>query len=143
MSGTTLPNEYAPIVLTPRQQEIHRRYTALGFKIAQRPFAGRDENLYFFLDLPSSDSWKGIQFTINLHSGILHQTGTHQVWKVDEAEAAFGERTAVSPPSAPEVKAAPVPPPAELQQPKANPLGGLTPSRSPEKPTRKKQTSLF
>lgn len=151
-----LPNEYEPLVLTPRQQEVHRRYTAMGFKICPRPFAGKGDHLWFFMSLPTPENQRGIEFTINLHSGIAHRTGTQTVFEMDAAEKEFGGatigersgvRSGVSPPSevaAPIAAAKPEQLKAVKAEP-AKPLGGLTPPRSPEKsaPVKKKQTALF
>jgi hypothetical protein len=158
-----LPNEYEPLKLTARQQEVHRRYTAMGFKICARPFAGKGDHLWFFMSLPTEENPRGVEFTINLQSGIAHRTGTQTTYEMEAAEKEFcgamiGERSGVSPPSAavapvPAVAAAEVAEPVKpepVKAPKAEqakPLGGLTPPRSPlpEKsvPVKKKQTALF
>ena len=91
-----LPNEYEPLKLTPRQQDVHRPYSAMGFKICPRPFAGKGDHLWFFMSLPSPKVPKGIEFTINLHSGIAHRTGTQTVWELDAAEKEFGPKTEAS-----------------------------------------------
>ena len=139
-----LPNEYVPLVLTDRQQDVHRRYTAIGFSIAARPFAGRGDHLHFFCDLPTPDDRKGKQFTLNLHSGILHQTGTHEIWEMDAAEIVFSGDIAVfeNLPSTPVVK-----PPATAPQIS----NGMSyyPAYAPvvqppaPAPVKKKQPSLF
>lgn len=154
-----------PYVLTEREREIHRRYTAMGFKISARPFAGRDNHPYFFMMLPSVENPKGIEFTINLHSGIAHRTGTHSIWDVDQAEACFGtqlvanaqpqqERTVAPPPAKAEtVQQQTETAPFEAEKPaesvrRERPAavaesGKATAVASPVKPVKKKQTSLF
>lgn len=144
-----MPNEYAPVVLNAEQQRNHDRYTALGFKISARPFAGRGTGkvLYFFLSL------NDVEFTIELSSGRLHQTGTTTFWMPDEAERHFGvatispasEEPAVLPPTAtrpvnPAQETAAVLPPKPVDRPRpveqsATPKGTA--------PTKKKQTALF
>lgn len=149
-----LPNEYEPLKLTTRQQEVHDRYTAMGFKICPRPFAGKGDHLWFFMSLPAPEVPRGIEFTINLQSGIAHRTGTQTTYEMEAAEKEFGgvtgERHGVSPPSEVAAPIAAAKPEQELKAPKAEPakpLGGLTPPRSPlsEKsaPVKKKQTALF
>ena len=165
-----LPSEYDPLKLTARQQEVHRRYTAMGFKICPRPFAGKGDHLWFFMSLPAPEVPRGIEFTINLQSGIAHRTGTQTTYEMEAAEKEFGgvtgERQGVSPsskaaaPAPPVMEAAPSPvkedhakPPVREEKPvavkaeTAKTQGGLTPSRSPlpEKsgPVKKKQTALF
>lgn len=165
-----LPNEYEPLKLTARQQEVHRRYTAMGFKICARPFAGKGDHLWFFMSLATEENQRGVEFTINLQSGIAHRTGTQTTYEMEAAEKEFGGVTGErqgnfeNPPSAapaaapPVMEVAPSPvkedhakPPAREEKPvavKAEPVkthGGLTPSRSPEKsvPVKKKQTALF
>lgn len=150
-----LPSEYEPLKLTPRQQDVHRRYSAMGFKICPRPFAAKGDHLWFFMSLPTAEVPKGIEFTINLQSGIAHRTGTRTTWELEAAEKEFGgatgERQGVSPPrdatpavpvAAAEVEAEK---PVASQSEPAKSLGGLTPCRSPEKsaPVKKKQTALF
>ena len=98
-----LPNEYEPLKLTTRQQEVHRRYTAMGFKISPRPFAGKGDHLWFFMSLPTAEVPRGVEFTINLQSGIAHRTGTQTTYEMEAAEREFGgvangERQGVSPP---------------------------------------------
>jgi hypothetical protein len=168
-----LPNEYEPLKLTARQQEVHHRYTAMGFRICARPFAGKGDHLWFFMSLPTEDNPRGVEFTIDLQSGIAHRTGTQTTYEMDAAEKEFGgsatgERQGnfENPPSAVPA-AAPAPPVskddhAKAQSCEAKPvaeraepakietqrtLGGLTPPRSPvsEKsvPVKKKQTALF
>ena len=147
-----LPNEYEPLKLNKTQQDVHSRYTAMGFKICPRPFAGKGDHLWFFMSLD------GVEFTINLQSGIAHRTGTQTTWELEAAEKEFGgatgERQGVSPPcEVPAVPVAaaevePVKPPAEKPVAQAEPVqthGGLTPSRSPENgvSVKKKQTALF
>lgn len=148
-----LPSEYEPLKLTERQQDVHGRYTAMGFKISPRPFASKGDHLWFFMSLD------GAEFTINLHSGYAHRTGTQTGWEMDAAEKEFGltgERQGVSPPSevpaavpvaAAEVEVVKPPPekPVASQAEPAKTLGGLTPNRSPVNtvPVKKKQTALF
>lgn len=154
-----LPNEYEPLKLNKTQQDVHSRYTAMGFKICPRPFAGNGDHLWFFMSLPTADDPRGIEFTINLQSGVAHRTGTQTTWQMEEAEKEFGatgERQGVSPPceavaespvAAAEVevvKPAPEKPIASEAEP-VKTHGGLTPNRSPVKsvPVKKKQTALF
>ena len=161
-----LPSEYDPLKLTARQQEVHRRYTAMGFKICPRPFAGKGDHLWFFMSLPAPEVPRGIEFTINLQSGIAHRTGTQTTYEMEAAEKEFGGVTGErqgdfeNPPcevavAAPVVmEAAPSPvkedhakPPAREEKPVRNSeeTRGLTPLGSPEKrvPVKKKQTALF
>lgn len=147
-----LPDEYKPLVLNPRQQQNHDLITSLGFRISPLPFAGKGEVLYFFAMRAD------VEYTVDLYFGSVHQTGTHKIWQLSELQAAFGsgERLSVSSPCE-----APVPVVIEEQKPPvvapeaarqelprqeaAKPLehGGLTPSRSPVKAVKKKQTALF
>lgn len=150
-----LPNEYEPLKLNKTQQDVHSRYTAMGFKICPRPFAGKGDHLWFFMSLVTPENPKGIEFTVNILNGVAHRTGTQTTYTIEEAQKQFGgatgERKSVIPPSdatpavpvaaaeADPVKPVPQKPVASQSEP-AKTLGGLTPSRSPEK---KKQTALF
>jgi len=157
-----LPNEYQPLVLSEAQQRTHRRLSAIGFKIAPRPFAGKGDHLWFFMSLVTPENPKGIEFTVNILNGVAHRTGTQTTYTIEEAEKEFGGATGErqgnfeNPPSdaSPAVpvaaaEAEPVKPPAEKPvASRAEPVqthGGLTPSRSPEKSVavKKKQTALF
>lgn len=138
MSQAMLPSEYEPLKLTPRQQDVHRRYSAMGFKICPRPFAAKDEHLWFFMSLPTAEVPKGIEFTINLQSGIAHRTGTQTIWELEAAEREFcgvpaGERQVVSPPCDSVPVAA-----AEEKPVAARPV-----VEKPPAPVKKKQTALF
>lgn len=115
-------------MLTAAQQTIHDRYTAIGFTITDRPFAGTDRTKWYFANRPDSDE-RRTDFSINLDSGICHQMGTNQLRTIDQAEAEYsGERGGVSPPV--------VIPAAEIRRPTTR----KTETRPPEK---KKQAALF
>lgn len=115
-------------MLTAAQQLIHDRYTAIGFTITDRPFAGTDRTKWYFATRPDSDE-RRTDFSINLDSAICHQMGTNQLRTIDQAEAEYsGERGGVSPPV--KIPSAQVPRPA-TRKPE---------SRPPEK---KKQAALF
>jgi hypothetical protein len=87
-------------MLTAAQRLIHDRYTAIGFTITDRPFAGTDRTKWYFATRPDSDE-RRTDFSINLDSAICHQMGTNQLRTIDQAEAEYsGERQGVSPPSA-------------------------------------------
>lgn len=136
-----LPNEYEPLTLTSRQQDVHRRYTAMGFKICPRPFAGKGDHLWFFMSLD------GAEFTINLQSGFAHRTGTQTGWEMEAAEKEFGatgERQGnfEKPPCASVPVAA-----ADVEPVKPVPQKPVAPRQAVEKPSaapvKKKQTALF
>lgn len=147
-----LPNEYHPLVLSEAQQRTHRRLSAIGFKIAPRPFAGKGDHLWFFMSLVTPENPKGIEFTVNILNGVAHRTGTQTTYTIEEAEKEFGgatgERQSVSPPS--EVAAA-APPlmeaPAEAEPVKPVPQKPVAARPAVEKPStapvKKKQTALF
>lgn len=125
-------------MLTAAQQTIHDRYTAIGFTITDRPFAGTDRTKWYFATRPDSDE-RRTDFSINLDSAICHQMGTNQLRTIDQAEAEYsGEQQGVSPPCP--IANAP------QSQPQKPQLGGLAPPRSPAKPAKpaqKKQAALF
>ena len=165
-----LPNEYQPLILNKTQQDVHSRYTAMGFKISPRPFAGKGDHLWFFMSLPTPENPRGIEFTINLGNGVAHRTGTQTTYEMDAIRQAFGiaetgeQQGNFENPSSEVAAAAPVvmeaapspvkedhaKPPAREEKPVAavrnsEETRGLTPLGSPEKrvPVKKKQTALF
>jgi len=83
-------------MLTAAQQLIHDRYTAIGFTITDRPFAGTDRTKWYFATRPDTDE-RRTDFSINLDSAICHQMGTNQLRTIDQAEAEYsGEPGGVS-----------------------------------------------
>lgn len=149
MPATMLPNEYEPLKLTTRQQEVHRRYTAMGFKICPRPFAGKGDHLWFFMSLPSPEVPRGIEFTINLQSGIAHRTGTQTTYEMEAAEKEFGpksETVAAVAEVVPVMEAAPRPVREDQPKPPARdekPVAARPVVEKPSAPVKKKQTALF
>lgn len=152
-----LPSEYQPLVLTPRQQQNHDLITSCGFRISPRPFAGKGEVLYFF-------AMRGdVEYTVDMYFGSVYQTGTENLWKPSELQAAFGSdqtATTVKENAHPVVEEAVVPPPAKAETAKpqaaapAVPVSRERPAAiaesgkaiavaSPVKPAKKKQTALF
>jgi hypothetical protein len=124
-------------MLTAAQRTMRDRYSAIGFTITERPFAGTDRTKWYFANRPDSDERRS-DFTVNLDSGICHQMGTNQLRSIDEAESEFGDVTGkVSGNS------------DGRSQKAESQLGGLTPPRSPvkvvktDKPAKKKQAALF
>lgn len=144
-----LPNEYEPVKLTTRQQEVHRRYTAMGFKISPRPFAGKGDHLWFFMSLPTPEVPRGIEFTINLQSGIAHRTGTQTTYEMEAAEKEFGPKTeavAAVTEVVPVMEAAPSPVKDDHAKPPAReekPVAARPVVEKPSAPVKKKQTALF
>jgi hypothetical protein len=127
-----LPNEHKPLVLTASQQQMRDRYTAMGFRISERPFASAGEQLYFFASR-TGDADPKQNYSINLHNGSLKVMGEDSILVLSQAQQRFGqtsgERLSVSSPCESVPAEPPLPPPAESQP--APPHGGLTPSRSP------------
>ena len=153
-----LPNEYQPLILNKTQQDVHSRYTAMGFKISPRPFAGRGDHLWFFMSLPTEENPRGIEFTINLQSGIAHRTGTQTTYEMDAAEKEFGgvtgerqgnfEDPSSEVPAAvpPVMEAAPSPVKKDHAKPPAReekPVAARPVVEKPSAPVKKKQTALF
>jgi uncharacterized protein with GYD domain len=132
-----LPNEHQPLELTKRQQEVHQRYTSMGFRICARPFAARGDHLWFFMSLPTPEDSRGIEFTINLQSGIAHRTGTQTTYEMDAAEEQFGRKTEA-------IAAAVDPAPVKEDRTKTEqqPVAARPIAAKPATP-KKKQTALF
>lgn len=118
--------------MTAAQRAMHDRYTAIGFTIDNRAFAGTDRTKWYFMNRPDSDERRS-DFSVNLDSGICHQMGTNQLRTIAEAESEYGDATGKDSGNS-----------DGRSQEKVT--GGLTPPRSPvktAKPEKKKQAALF
>lgn len=126
-----LPSEYQPFVLSREKQQLKDRFQAIGFVLSLRPFSHVGEELYFFARRPTDEDPKQT-YTVNLHRGNVRRNGDVAVLTLSEAEQRYGsgERLSVSSPCESVPAQPPLPPPAESQP--VPPLGGLTPSHSPE-----------
>ena len=120
--------------MTAAQRAIHDRYTAIGFTIDNRAFAGTDCTKWYFMNRPDSDERRS-DFSVNLDSGICHQMGTNQLRSIEEAESEYGDLAGKD--SGNSDGRPPKPAPEKSQR------GELTPPRSPGKPVKKKQAALF